>query len=106
MTEIKEETGLQEEASDNEESGDAVIDSDLHVLQKAPRKVNKKVLQFISEEAARKYGMVAFERVDGVLRVAMLDPQNLEALNVLRFLAEKEKLDIDIYGTSEGVFRK
>lgn len=69
-----------------------------------PETIDKAALLMIPEDAARKYGMVAFQKKEGALYVAMVDPQNFEALNVLRFLAEKERLSIDITMVSEKVF--
>jgi type IV pilus assembly protein PilB len=75
-------------------------------LSKAPSDIDKKVLNFISEEAAKRYGMVAFDRVENVCKIAMTHPQDIEALNVLRFLAQKEKADMRLYLVSEEAFRK
>jgi type IV pilus assembly protein PilB len=74
------------------------------VLADVPESVDKKVLYLISEEAARKYRMAAFDRSEGVVKVAMVNPHDLESLNVLRFLAEKEKVEIDVYVASDEVF--
>lgn len=71
-------------------------------------KVDKRVLNFISEESARRYRMAPFERDGSVYKVAMESPQDLEALNVLRFLAEKEGVEVQTYQISEkgleGIF--
>ena len=66
-------------------------------LSKAPKDIEGGVVSLIPQEIAMRNKMVAFEKKDGILRVAMTDPQNLEALNVLSFLAEKEKLEIKTY---------
>jgi type IV pilus assembly protein PilB len=76
----------------------------LPLLSAAPREIGRPILDIIPEEAARKYRMVAFRKEKGVLHVAMTDPQDFEALNVLRFLAEKEQLGIEVYLTSQEVF--
>ncbi|QQS20764.1 MAG: Flp pilus assembly complex ATPase component TadA [Candidatus Moraniibacteriota bacterium] len=65
------------------------------------KKVERRVLNFLSEETAKRHQMVSFEREGSVLRVAMVDPENLEALNVLRFLSEKEGLTVETYRISE-----
>ncbi len=74
-------------------------------LEVAPREISRTVLEFIPQESAEKYKMAAFERKDDVLSVAMVDPQDFDALNVLRFLSEKENLSIDTYLASEGTFQ-
>lgn len=74
-------------------------------LLKVPQKVSKSVIGIISEDAARQYEMVAFEKESNKLKVAMVNPQNIEALNILRFMAEKDKLEIEIYSVSPSVFQ-
>jgi len=74
------------------------------LLEAVPQDINKAVLQMIPEDAAKKYHMVAFQKNEQVLMVAMVDPQDFEALNVLRFLAEKERLGIEVSLVSEKVF--
>ena len=70
------------------------------LLQETPKEVDKKALLTIPEETSQKYNMVSFKKEKDMLYVAMLDPQDFEALNVLRFLAEKEQLGIEVYLTS------
>lgn len=74
-------------------------------LEVAPREVSREVLEFIPEETAQKYQMVPFKRDGEVLSVAVVNPQDFESLNVLRFLSEKENLSIDTYLVSEPVFQ-
>lgn len=76
----------------------------LPYLSKAPESVPPNVISTISKDVAQKHQMVAFEKSDGILKVAMTDPQNIDALNSLRFIAEKEKLNIQTYLVSEKVF--
>jgi type IV pilus assembly protein PilB len=73
-------------------------------LAVTPKDIQKMILDIIPEESARKYRMVAFQKEKGVLHVAMTDPQDFEALNVLRFLAEKEHLGIEVYLSSQEIF--
>lgn len=73
-------------------------------LEAVPENIDKAVLTMIPEDAAKKYHMAAFEKKDGVLLVAMVNPQDFEALNVLRFLAEKEHLGIEVSLVDERVF--
>lgn len=67
------------------------------------KKIDKKTLNFIAEDTANRYRMASFDQKDSVYRVAMEDPQNLEALNVLRFLAEKEGVEVRTYQVSKAV---
>lgn len=74
------------------------------LLEELPLSVDKATLAIIPEEAATKYRMAAFEKNGDTLSVAMVNPQDFEALNVLRFLAEKERLEIEVFLTSETLF--
>ncbi len=73
-------------------------------LDAVPQHIDKEVLSLIPEDSARKYEMVAFEKNEEVLSVAMVNPQDFEALNVLRFLAEKERLGIEVFLVAKPVF--
>ena len=68
-----------------------------------PAKIEREVVQMISEDVARKYGIAVFEKNDGILKVASTDPQNIDALNVLRFIAQKDRLSVDLYFTNQKV---
>lgn len=73
-------------------------------LAEKPKAADKKVLGVISEEVARKNKMVPFEKKGSTVKVAMVNPQDVGALNVLRFVAENNKLEIEIYLVSEELF--
>ena len=75
-------------------------------LSALPKDFDKALLNLISEDTAEKYGMVPFRKEGTMLYVAMLNPQNFEALNVLRFLAEKERLGIEVYMIDPKVFEE
>lgn len=95
------------DSSQNDEAAALVAQAKalgLPVLSEVPEKLDKTVFSIVPEEAARRYDMVPFRKEDGILYVAMTNPQDFEALNVLRFLAEKEQVSIEIYLTSEAVF--
>jgi type IV pilus assembly protein PilB len=65
--------------------------------------IDKKILHFISEEIARQYKMISFALEDNTYKIAMAFPQDVESLNILRFLAQKEQVNIRIYLASESV---
>lgn len=73
------------------------------LLDEVPSEISRLVLSIIPEDTAKKYRMAVFERKQDTLSVAMEDPQDFEALNVLRFIAEKEGLGIEVFLTSEAV---
>lgn len=74
------------------------------VLSEYPRQLEKRILEIIPEATARKHRLFCFEKNETVLRIAMVDPSDFDAMNMLRFLAEKESLSIEIYQTNEGIF--
>jgi len=74
---------------------------DIAYLERPPKNIEQKIISIIPKEVARKHKMVAFERTGKILKVAMLDPDNADALNVLRFIAENEKMEIEMYLVSE-----
>ncbi len=77
----------------------------LKVLKDVPDKIEKSVSGIIPEKIATKYRMMAFERDGKVVKVAMLDPENIDARNILGFLAERNKVSFDIYIASKEVIR-
>jgi len=70
-------------------------------LKDVPKKVEREVINIIPEKIGKKHNMIAFDRKGDVVKVAMLDPQDIDARNVLSFLAERNKLTFDIYLISE-----
>ncbi len=66
------------------------------LLEAAPKTIERAILSILPEDTAKKYQMAVFDREEDVLSVAMVDPQDFDALNVLRFIAEKERLEIKI----------
>lgn len=76
------------------------------LLEEVPSGLDRTLLMLIPEETALKYKMVVFEKKGSILSVAMVNPQDFEALNVLRFIAEKEHLGIEVFLTSEVIFQQ
>lgn len=70
------------------------------------RNIESGVINLISPEVAKKYKMAAFERNGKVVKIAMVDPQNTDALNALRFIAEREKVEIEAYLVAEDLFEE
>jgi len=77
------------------------FEGEIKYLEKIPKNVPSGVAGIIPKEVAEKYGMAAFSREGNAIGIAMIDPQNINALNVLRFIAEKEKIELKIYAVSE-----
>jgi len=74
-------------------------------LLEVPKDIDKKALELIPQETAKEYKLVAFEKKGNTLKVAMVNPQDIKALNVLRFLAESKEIKIKIYLVSEKLFQ-
>ncbi|MDD2766591.1 MAG: GspE/PulE family protein [Candidatus Moranbacteria bacterium] len=74
------------------------------LLSVIPRELDKTILALIPEDTARRYQMVPFKKTKSALSIAMVDPEDYEALNVLRFLAEKEHITIQITLVSKKIF--
>lgn len=70
---------------------------DIAYLAKAPKDIEQAVINVIPKEVSRQHKIVAFEKNKKVIKVAMQDPQNADAMNVLRFIAENEKMEIEMY---------
>ncbi len=75
-------------------------------IEKAPRNIKGSVVGIIPEEVARKNNIVAFEKNDNLIKVAVLDPEDMNAFNVLRFMSEKDGLETDIYLVSRNVLNE
>lgn len=78
----------------------------LKYLSKVPDNIEKKYFKVIPEKIAKRYKMFSFGKEDGNILVAMANPQDLDARNVLNFLAERNKTPFDIYWASEEVIQE
>jgi type IV pilus assembly protein PilB len=72
-------------------------------LQEIP-KISEEVLNIISKDISRQHKIIAFEQNGKVAKVGIVDPGNTDALNVLRFISEKKKLEFDLYLISEQMY--
>lgn len=79
------------------DAGESVSSPDVSI-----GKIDKRILKFITEGTAKRYHMAPFEQEGSVYKVAMVNPQDIEALNVLRFLAEKEGVEVRTYQISKN----
>lgn len=64
------------------------------------------VLRYIPEESATHYRFVPLGIVDGVLEVGVTDPDNIEALDALNFISQKEDIPFKVYLISESDFER
>src|SRR5580704_4148845 len=58
------------------------------------------VLSMIPEESRTFYQLVPFELAGSVLKVALSDPSNLQVLEALEFLGQKQNLQVQVYVAS------
>ncbi len=77
--------------------------SNVGILEKSPKSIPGGIINIIPREVAEKNRMVVFEKNGPNVKVAMADPQDLDSLNVLRFIAEKEKIKFEIYLADRNV---
>ncbi len=68
--------------------------------------VQYEILRYVPEESARHYNLVPLAVVDGALEVGTTDPDNLEAVEALNFIANKVGLPYKLYLISDEDFEK
>ncbi len=95
-----------QENENNDQLEKKAHDLGVEYLPEPVLNIGKKVLSFIVDDIAQRYKMVAFAFSDNVYSIAMVHPQDIEALNVLRFLAQNKSVDIRVFLVSENVFLK
>lgn len=69
-------------------------------------KIDGKVLNIISKDVALQHKIIAFEQSKRKIKIGIVDPGNIAALNVLRFIAEEKKLELDLYLVSQEMFEE
>lgn len=72
-------------------------------LEEIP-KIDESVLQIITQEVSLENKIIPFESNGNNVKIAITDPQNINALNILRFIAEKKRLEFDLYLVSDSMF--
>lgn len=72
-------------------------------LSEAPR-IDTDILNIISQDVARQHKIIAFEKNKKHVKVGIIDPTDSNALNVLRFIVEKKKLEFDLYLINKAMF--
>ncbi len=71
-----------------------------------PEVIESDLLTVIPIDAARNYKFVPVSRADGVLKIGMLDPGNLEARNALQFIASQTNIPFEAYVISYPDFNR
>lgn len=86
-----------EETAENQ--NDAVLEIDL-----TQQEVPYEVLNIVPKEAAEKYRMVVFEVTEDSIKVGMENPDDVDALNALRFITNRKSIRSEIYKINEDSF--
>jgi type IV pilus assembly protein PilB len=73
-------------------------------LEKAPVKIEKDAIELIPEKVSREHKIIAFGKIGNFVKVAIVDPADIDALNALQFIAEKNKVEIEVYSVSQEIF--
>ena len=73
-------------------------------LLEAPHNIAGSVVNLVPKEVAKKHQMMAFDLTDKVIKIAMIDTENVEALNVLNFISDREGLSVELYAVSPEIF--
>ncbi len=97
-----------DETLDEEQFKKQAADLGVGVIFDVPSNANRESIQTLSEDIAKQNRMVIFnkDKKTKTLHVAMIDTQSVNALNVLRFIAQKDRMNIEIYLTPENVLEK
>src|SRR3989344_408220 len=68
--------------------------------------LSKEALKIISQETLENYKIIPFAKEGNLLRVALTNPSDLQALEALEFLAQQNKYRIELYLTSKKSFEE
>ena len=68
--------------------------------------VDQSALQFLPEESARHYRVVPIGTSEGALEIGIIDPDNIEALDALQFIASRIGMPYKLYLISEADFAR
>jgi type IV pilus assembly protein PilB len=68
------------------------------------RSIDSEILREIPEKAALFYKFVPFEKSDGLIKIAMVDPNNTDALDALKFISIRRAVNTEIYLVSKSNF--
>jgi len=65
------------------------------------KKINKDCFKIISEDLAKNYKMVVFEKDDCLIKVAMLNPDDFSAREAIEYIAREKNFKIEYYITDK-----
>ncbi len=68
------------------------------------KEVSFEILKYIPEDSARHYNFAPFDFSDGVLEVGIIDPSNIQAMDVLQFISSKLGIPFKVFLISKKDF--
>lgn len=69
------------------------------------RDIPADVLNIISRDVAEHYKAIAFERVQNILRIGLVEPTDFKAIEAMEFLAKEQHLSVEFYIISLSSFK-
>jgi len=73
-------------------------------LTEIPKNIPTDVINIIPEEAAIRYKIIPFEFSKKTLKVAVINPKDIDVANTIRFIAEEKNIVVEEYLISEETF--
>jgi type IV pilus assembly protein PilB len=67
------------------------------VVDLSGAEVSRELLNYISDEVINFYKIIPFAKEDSVLRVGLVNPENIDALEALKFIASDKELTVEKY---------
>ncbi|MBD3300542.1 MAG: hypothetical protein GF347_04270 [Candidatus Moranbacteria bacterium] len=80
--------------------------SSIESVDLSKKDIPMKLLKLFAKEMVERYKMIPFGLENGELKVAMVNPGDMDAVNAMRFLASKSNYRTEIFKTSEESFKK
>ncbi len=80
----------------------------LHIPNRSvgDKEIPFEILKYIPEESAFHYKIIPLDVKDGALEVGVVDPDNIEARDVLNFISSKINMPFKVFVVSEDDFQK
>jgi len=101
----QENTRKKAKSSDSDNLAKTAADLGMPYLKEAP-KIKEDALNIISRDVVLQHKIIAFEQDKGKIKIGIVDPSDIAALNILRFVAEEKKSELDLYLVSKEIFKE
>lgn len=69
------------------------------------QKIGKDVLKLMTKEILQNYKFIPFKKDGEVLKIALTNPADLQTLEALEFLAQRNNYEVELYLTSESSYK-